>query len=323
MLVDRALYRHGQREHAPDDLGEALRTARATGAFLWVGLFEPAESELDDVAREFELHPLAVEDAVSAHQRPKLERYEHTLFCVLKTIQYIDETSDIEVGEIMVFAGDGFIVTVRHGEGNPLGDVRRRLETSEDRVLTHGSAAVFYAVMDRVVDSYEEVVVELERDIDEVEQSVFSAARTNDAERVYKLKREILEFRRSVVPLVDPVDDLATAHPHVPDEARPFFRDVHDHLLRVRERVDEFDAQLTDILNANLAQVSVRQNDDMRRITAWVAIVAVPTLIAGIYGMNFTHMPELHWTLGYPFALLLMAGICVSLYVAFRRSGWL
>lgn len=323
MLVDRALYRHGNREPAPDDLGQALRVARDTGAFLWVGLFEPTQAELDGIAAEFELHPLAVEDAVSAHQRPKLESYEHTLFCALKTIQYIDATSDIEVGEIMVFAGDGFIVTVRHGEGNPLGEVRRRLETEQRKVLSHGAAAVFYAVMDRVVDSYEAVVRELEVDIDEVEQSVFSPDRTNDAERIYKLKREILEFRRSVVPLTDPLNDLATSHPHVPDEARPFFRDVHDHLLRVRERVEEFDSQLTDILNANLAQVSVRQNADTRRISAWVAIVAVPTMVAGIYGMNFTHMPELDWTFGYPAALLLMAAACTVLYVLFRRSGWL
>lgn len=323
MLVDRALYQDGQREQAPDDLGDALRVARERGGFLWVGLFEPAKDELAEVAAEFDLHPLAVEDAVSAHQRPKVERYEQTLFCALKTIQYVEATSDIEVGEIMLFAGDGFIVTVRHGEGNPLGDVRRRLETEDRTVLSHGAAAVFYAVLDRVVDSYEEVVVELEQDIDEVEQRVFSPDRSNDTERIYKLKREILEFRRSVVPLVEPVDELASEHPHVPEDARPFFRDVHDHLLRVRERVEEFDAQLSDILNANLAQVSVRQNDDMRRITAWAAILAVPTMVAGIYGMNFTHMPELDWTFGYPYVILLMAAICATLYILFRRSGWL
>ncbi|MQA81526.1 MAG: magnesium/cobalt transporter CorA [Streptosporangiales bacterium] len=323
MLVDCAIYRHGNRETAPKDLSDALDEARSKDGFLWVGLFEPSQAEFDDVAAEFDLHELAVEDAVVAHQRPKLERYDHTLFCVLKTIQYIDETSDIEVGEIMVFVGDGFVITVRHGEGNPLGDVRQRLETEDNEVLTHGPGAVFYAVLDRVVDSYEEVVQELEIDIDELEQMVFSADRSNDAERIYKLKREVLEFRRAVFPIVDPVGTLATSHPHIKDAARPFFRDVHDHLLRVRERVEGFDAQLTDILNANLAQVSVRQNEDMRRISAWVAIVAVPTMVAGIYGMNFDHMPELKWVIGYPLAILVMVVACVTLYRIFKRSGWL
>lgn len=323
MLVDCALYRDGRREQAGDDLSDALATARRSGGFLWLGLHEPSEAEFDRVAAQFDLHKLAVEDAIRAHQRPKLEQYDHTMFCVLKTIEYIDATSDIEVGEINVFLGDGFVVTVRHGPGLELGQVRRRLEKQEDHLLAHGPVVVLYAVCDRVVDVYEEVVGELEIDIDEVEQTVFSDDRSNDAERIYKLKREVLEFRRSVLPLVDPVETLATSHPRVAAEARPFLRDVHDHLLRVAERVEGFDTQLTDILNANLAQVSVRQNEDMRRISAWVAIAAVPTMVAGIYGMNFDNMPELHWRYGYFAVLFLMAVVCLLLYRAFKRSGWL
>lgn len=323
MLVDCAIYRNGKREDTPVDFSDALDHAREVGGFLWVGLFEPSQEEFERLAEEFKLHPLAAEDAVSAHERPKLERYDQVLFCVLKTIHYIDETSDIEVGEIMVFVGDGFVLTVRHGEGIPLGKVRHTLESADTEILGHGPGGVLYAIVDRVVDTYEEVVQELETDIEEVEGEVFSPGRSNAAERVYKLKREVLEFRRAVLPLVDPVNFLATAHPHVPAEARPFFRDVHDHLLRVAERVEGFDTQLTDILNANLAQVSVQQNEDMRRISAWVAILAVPTMVAGIYGMNFRNEPELHWHFGYFYALGVMAVFCVLLYVVFRRSGWL
>lgn len=323
MLVDCAIYRNGKREDTPVDFSEALDRAREIGGFLWVGLFEPSQEEFESLASEFKLHPLAAEDAVSAHERPKLERYEHILFCVLKTIHYIDETSDIEVGEIMVFVGDGFVVTVRHGEGIPLGKLRHSLESADTEILGHGPGGVLYAIVDRVVDTYEDVVRELETDIEEVEGEVFSPERTNAAERVYKLKREVLEFRRAVVPLVDPVRFLATSHPHVPAEARPFFRDVHDHLLRVAERVEGFDTQLTDILNANLAQVSVQQNEDMRKISAWVAILAIPTMIAGFYGMNFEHMPELHWRVSYPLVVLIMVSACITLYRLFRRSGWL
>ncbi|MBO0826926.1 MAG: magnesium/cobalt transporter CorA [Streptosporangiales bacterium] len=323
MLVDCAIYRNGKREDTPADYSDALDRARELGGFLWVGLYEPSQDEFEHLADEFNLHPLAAEDAVSAHERPKLERYEHILFCVLKTIHYIDETSDVEVGEIMVFVGDGFVVTVRHGEGIPLGKVRHTLESADNEILGHGPGGVLYAIVDRVVDTYEEVVGELETDIEEAESEVFSPGRGNAAERVYKLKREVLEFRRAVLPLVDPVNFLATSHPHVPADARPFFRDVHDHLLRVAERVEGFDTQLTDILSANLAQVSVQQNEDMRKISAWVAILAVPTMVAGIYGMNFTNEPELHWHFGYFYALGLMAVFCVLLYIVFRRSGWL
>jgi magnesium transporter len=252
-----------------------------------------------------------------------LEAYGDTLFLVLKTLRYVDRTSDIESGELMLFVGDSFVVSVRHGQANPLAQVRRRLE-SRDEILRCGPSAVLYAVCDAVVDTYTEISAEVQLDVEAVESRVFSADRSNDAEAIYRLKRELLEFRHAVTPLVEPMRALAgdeggIVHP----ETRPFFRDVADHVVRVGEQVDACDDLLTGILNANLAQVSVRQNEDMRRISAWVAIVAVPTLVAGIYGMNFTHMPELTWRYGYPLSLALMLAICAVLYRAFKRSGWL
>ena len=324
MIVDCALYRDGAREAPVDDLSDALETARREGnAFVWLGLHEPTEDELGQVAAELDLHPLAVEDAVKAHQRPKVEDYEGSLFVVLKTALYREETSSIAIGEVMLFVGERFVVTVRHGTSKALSDVRARLESDED-LLACGASAVLYAVADRVVDDYTEVALELERDIDEVEEAVFSQAAGNDARRIYELKREVIEFRRSVRPLAEPVQRLAAGRaPHVHERMRPFLRDVADHVSRVVDQVDQFDDLLTSVLNANLAQVSVRQNADMRRISAWVAIVAVPTMIAGIYGMNFDHMPELRWRYGYPLALAVMALICAGLYRAFKRSGWL
>ncbi|HSR25022.1 MAG TPA: magnesium/cobalt transporter CorA [Candidatus Eisenbacteria bacterium] len=324
MIVDFALYRHGVREAAPEDFSDALAEARTRGeSFLWVGLLEPTSEELEHVADEFKLHPLAVEDAVKAHQRPKIEQYEDSLFVVLKTVRYDENSQQIELGDVMLFIGDAFVVTVRHGEGSALADVRRRLEQERD-VLDCGPSSVLYAVCDRVVDDYTDIALEVEQDIEEVEEQVFSPYRTNNAARIYNLKREVIEFRHAVRPLVGPMERLAAGQiPWVHEEMRPFFRDVADHTLRASEQVDGFDDLLTSVLNANLAQAAVQQNDDMRRISAWVAMAAVPTMIAGIYGMNFDHMPELRWQLGYPAALLVMAGICMALYRAFKRSGWL
>ncbi|CAN5674763.1 magnesium/cobalt transporter CorA [soil metagenome] len=323
MIVDCAIYRDGHRQAVNGDLGKALQDARCTDGFVWIGLHEPDQSEFARVTAEFGLHALAVEDAVKAHQRPKLEAYGDTLFLVLKTLRYVDRTSDIESGELMLFVGDSFVVSVRHGQANPLAQVRRRLE-SRDEILRCGPSAVLYAVCDAVVDTYTEISAEVQLDVEAVESRVFSADRSNDAEAIYRLKRELLEFRHAVTPLVEPMRALAgdgVDGIHV--DTRPFFRDVADHVVRVGEQVDACDDLLTGILNANLAQVSVRQNEDMRRISAWVAIVAVPTLVAGIYGMNFTHMPELTWRYGYPLSLALMLAICAVLYRAFKRSGWL
>jgi magnesium transporter len=324
VIVDWAVYICGKRQDRPDDLATALASARADAGFVWIGLHEPTRDELRLVEEEFGLHPLAVEDAVKAHQRPKLEQYEDGLFVVLKTLRYTDETSEIESGELAVFVGPNYCVTVRHGLANPLSEVRSWLEREGADLLASGPSAVLYAVCDAVVDTYTAIADEVEHDVEEVEARVFSPERTNDAETVYKLKREVLEFRRAVSPLVAPTAQLAEGlEPVVHPDTRPFFRDVADHVVRVAEQVEGFDSLLTDILHANLAQVSVRQNSDMRRISAWVAIVAVPTMIAGIYGMNFEHMPELTWRFGYPLALGVMLACCVALYRAFKRSGWL
>ncbi len=324
MIVDCALYHRGSREAVGDDLSDALATARTQGeSFVWLGLHEPTTEELDHVADEFKLHPLAIEDAVKAHQRPKVEEYDDSMFVVLKTVRYDESAQQIELGDVMLFVGDAFVVTVRHGEGRALSDVRRRLE-NEAHLLDCGPSSVLYAVCDRVVDDYTEIALMVQDSIDQVEERIFSPERSRETAAIYNLKREVIEFRRGVRPLVEPMARLASgAVPDIHERMRPFFRDVADHAVRVAEQVEGFDDLLTSVLNANLAQVGVQQNSDMRRISAWVAMAAVPTMIAGIYGMNFDHMPELRWSLGYPGVLLLMAGVCGALYRAFKRSGWL
>jgi len=324
VIVDCAIYTDGRRTEGPADFSDALDQARRVGdSFLWIGLHEPTPSEFDLVTAEFGLHPLAVEDAVKAHQRPKLEMYDDSLFLVLKTLHYFDDTSLVETGELMLFIGDSFIVTVRHGPGAELRSVRRRLEKQPD-LLRLGPGAVMYAVADTVVDAYTAIGGELETDLEDVETRVFSAGREADAERIYSLKREVLECRRAAAPLIEPIRRLATADvPFVPAETRPFFRDVADHVTRMTEQIESYDRLLSDVLSAHLAQVGVRQNEDMRKISAWAAIFAVPTMIAGVYGMNFDDMPELRQWWGYPAALALMVCACVGLHRIFRRSGWL
>jgi magnesium transporter len=324
VIVDCALYHRGRREPVDGDLSDALAAARGRGdSFIWIGLHDPTEEELELVAKEFELHALAVEDAVKAHQRPKVEEFEDSLFVVLKTVRYDEATQQIDLGDVMLFVGDSFVVSVRHGQARALKGIRHRLE-QERELLECGPSAVLYAVCDAVVDDYGEISFAVEEDIEEVEERVFSPVRTNDAARIYNLKREVIEFRHGVRPLIEPMARLASGHvPRVHEHLQPFFRDVADHAVRVSEQVEGFDDLLSSVLSANLAQVGVQQNADMRRISAWVAIVAVPTMIAGIYGMNFDHMPELRWRLGYPLTLLVMAGACVTLYRAFKRSGWL
>jgi magnesium transporter len=324
VIVDCALYHHGAREVVEGDLGDALAAARMRGhSFIWIGLHDPSQQELDKVAKEFSLHPLAVEDAVKAHQRPKVEDFQESLFVVLKTVRYDEATQQVELGDVMLFVGDSFVVTVRHGQARALKDIRRRLER-EPELLDCGPPAVLYAVADAVVDDYSAIAVAVEEDIEEVEARVFAPERSNDAHRIYNLKREVIEFRRAVRPLVAPMSRLAEGQvPRVADPLRPFFRDVADHAVRVADQVDGFDDLLGSVLSANLAQVGVQQNSDMRRISAWVAIAAVPTAVAGVYGMNFEHMPELEWRYGYPLVLAVIAALCVGLYRAFKRSGWL
>ncbi|MBC2934566.1 magnesium/cobalt transporter CorA [Nocardioides sp. zg-1228] len=325
MIVDNAYYHQGRRVPLGGE-DQSLGIARVpcdSGDFQWIGMHDPSPEELERVAKEFDLHPLAVEDAGDSHQRPKLERYGDTLFLVLKTLWYVDEDDAVETGEINVFVGADFVVTVRHGLGLDLADARRDLERRAT-VLEHGPMAVLYAICDRVVDEYERVGASLEEDVDEVEASVFSAMRTDDSSRIYVLKREIAEVRRAVLPLREPMRQLeAGGDDRITAETATYFRDVVDHLQRVAEVVDNLDALLSTAFDAHTARISVQQNDDMRKISAGAAVIVVPTLIAGIYGMNFTHMPELQWTYGYPFALLLMVGSAIVLIVWFKRSGWL
>ncbi|MGW2304032.1 magnesium and cobalt transport protein CorA [Streptomyces sp. NPDC001809] len=327
VIVDSAIYRDGRRTDGPADLSDALDEARATGdAFLWVGLHEPTEAEFEHVASEFALHPLAVEDALKAHQRPKLEVYDDSLFVVLKPVVYEPESDRVSSGELMVFMGDSFVVTVRHGEGAPLAQVRRRLEADQE-VLKHGPTAVLYAVSDAVVDHYLDVAGELQVDLEELEADVFAPTGgnpANTAERIYTAKRQVLEFRRAAGPLSGPMARLTGGSvPFVNEQSQPFFRDVNDHLLRSNEQVEGLDRLLSDVLSAHLAQMGVRQNDDMRKISAWAAMAAVPTMVAGIYGMNFDHMPELHWTASYPVVIVVMVGIEAALYRLFKRRGWM
>ena len=330
MIIDCAVYHHGERRPGELALRDAFEAASTDNAFVWIGLYEPDEHEFESVRREFNLHELAVEDAIQAHQRPKLEVYDDSLFVVLKTARYLEAEEVVEFGEIMLFIGPQFVVTVRHKPASELRGVRRQIESRPD-LLRFGPSAVLYAIMDRVVDDYQPVIDGLDQDIKEVEKEVFSEAGSNPAERIYMLKREVIEFHQSTAPLTDPLDRLVRGQVRLLHRDMPeYFRDVQDHLLRVVEQVSGFRELLTSVLQANLTQVALlqnevgmRQNADMRKISAWVAIVAVPTMIAGIYGMNFDYMPELRWPVGYPAALLAMVVACAFLYRAFKRNGWL
>jgi magnesium transporter len=317
-----ALYENGVRRPGAVDLEQAYESCRAPQCFAWIGLHEPTEDEFDSVRREFDLHELAVEDAIKAHQRPKIEVYGDSLFVVLKSATYEEDGDQVELGEVQIFVGDGFIITVRHGE-TALHDVRLQLEQRPE-LLKLGPGAALYAIIDRVVDDYAPVISSLDHDIREVESEVFSSSRANPAERIYKLKREGLELHGAVAPLVEPVERLERGDsPFIPGELSPYFRDVKDHLLRFVREIEGYRELLTNVLTANLTQFSVRQNEDVRKISAWAAIIAVPTLISGIYGMNFEHMPELGWRVGYPFAIALMALACAVLYRLFKRREWL
>ena len=321
VIIDCAIYRKGHREetsHDPDALAAVIADLDDTDGFLWIGLFEPTIEELTHFAEPLNLHPLAVEDAVEAHQRPKVERYDDHLFMSIKTITY--DNDNIETAEINAFLGQHYLVTVRHGKGHDLREVRRRAE-SDEHELEHGAIAALYAVADSVVDEYEEVAAELETDVQEVEASVFSAVRTSDSSRIYRLKRETLEFKRAVIPLREPIRRFALGA--MPEDAQPYFRDIADHLDRVAESIDNTDKLLDNALSAHLAQLSIQQNDDMRKLAAGAALFGVPTAIAGIYGMNFDHMPELSWTFGYPLVLVVIAGLCAYIYSRFKKSGWL
>jgi magnesium transporter len=324
VIVDCAVYEDGRRTKEVHDVRAAYELGSSgDGRFVWIGLHDPHPDEFDAVAREFELHELAAEDATKPRQRPKLEVYGDTIFIVLRTVHYEEATDQVETGQVMLFVGPGFVISVRHGPYTDLRPVRRWVEERPE-LLRCGPGAVVHAVIDRVVDEYEPVTRAVDEDIEEVERDVFSDAREAPTQRVYVLQREVLELHRAVAPLVEPLRRLSRAEfDFVPEELSHYFADVFDHILRTNERVESFRDLLHGVLEANLAQVSVRQNEDMRKISAWVAIIAVPTAVAGIYGMNFEHMPELEWRFGYPLVLLLIATVCVMLFRRFRRAGWL
>lgn len=323
MIVDAALYTDGKRRPGSFDFEKALEECTDGRTFAWIGLHEPTEDEFEAAHREFGLHELAVEDAIHAHQRPKLDVYDDTIFVVLKPARYVDPIEVIELGEILLFVDRRFVVAVRHGVASKLVEVRRALEADPEE-LSLGPSAVLLHILDRVVDDYTAVLDGLDRDIEELETSVFSDTPETPTERIYKLKREILQFHQATAPLVEPILRLSrTPFPAINPELKEYFGDVHDHLVRVVDRISNYRDLLTSILEANLTQVSVRQNNDMRKISAYVAIAAVPTMLAGIWGMNFTHMPEIDERWGYPAVLALMVVACMVLYRRFKKSGWL
>ena len=325
MIVDYAVYTQGKRRSGELALDDALETCREDDTFVWIGLHEPSPDEFDAVAAEFELHPLAVEDAIKAHQRSKLERYGEVLFLVFKTARYDDAAETIQFSEIQLFAGETFVITVRHGEASALAPVRQTLERDPAR-LALGPIAVVHAILDRVVDDYQPVLDGLDNDIHQIEEAVFSPQRTNPAERIYLLKRQVLDMYRNVEPLIEPLERLqAGVHPfgRTGIDLGPYFRDIRDHLHRNVARIEIQRELLSEVLAVNLTHVSVQQNEDMRRISGWVAIAAVPTMLAGLWGMNFEHMPELDEWWGYPMALIVMAGSALFLFRWLRSRHWI
>ncbi|PSM43004.1 transporter [Streptomyces dioscori] len=337
-VVQAALYRDGVRVATPATLAETFRELREQpDGMAWIGLARPTEEEILSLAAEFDLHPLAVEDAMEAHQRPKLERYGDTLFVVLRAARYLDASEEVDFGELHVFLGPDFLITVRHGAAPDLSAVRRRMEETPE-LLSLGPEAVLYAILDAVVDGYAPVVSGVQNDIDEIETEVFGGDPWV-SRRIYELSREMVEFQRATRPLVGMLHGLMAgfAKYGTDDELQRYLRDVADHVTHTSERVDGFRQALTDILTVNatlvtqqqnaemraLAEAGFEQNEEIKKISSWAAILFAPTLVGTIYGMNFEHMPELGWTLGYPFAIGLMGVVCASLYVIFKRRDWL
>ena len=337
-LVDSAVYCDGERQCSPRTLAETYTALREqSDGMAWIGLYRPDADELASLAAEFDLHQLAVEDAITAHQRPKLERYGETLFVVLRAARYVDEAEEVEFGELHAFLGKDFVITVRHSESPDLSVVRQRLE-ADPKLLALGTEAVLYAILDAVVDGYLPVVAGLENDVDEIETQVFDGDPAV-SRRIYELSREVVDFQRAASPLGTMLESLTAGFDkyHVDEELRRSLRDVADHVTQVTERVDGLRVLLRDILQVNsilvaqkqneemtaLSRTSNAQNDEVKKISAWAAIGFAPTTIASIYGMNFRNMPELHWYLGYPFAIGLMIVVGVLLYVLFKRRGWI
>jgi len=336
-IIDNAIYVDGIRTQNPRSLSETFEVLRERGGMSWIGLYRPSEAEIREVADEFGIHALVVEDALSGHQRSKLERYGEVLFMVLRSARYLDEAEEVEFGEIHVLVGPDFVVTIRHAESPDLGRVRRRLE-GDPGLLKLGPEAVLYAILDEVVDEYAPVLAGLENAIDEIESQLFEDG-VDATQRIYELGREVIDFQRAVQPLAGMLDSLlrGSAKYQVDEELQRYLRDVLDHTLRVSERANTFRTVLDSALTVEstivarrqneemrrMTELSIRQNDEVKKISGWAAILFAPTLVGTVYGMNFDHMPELHWTLGYPMAIALMVGMGVGLYWAFKRKGWL
>jgi magnesium transporter len=336
-LVDNAIYVSGHREATPHTLDETYEMLKGKDGFAWIGLYRPTEPEVRSVAGEFGFHYLAMEDTLKGHQRAKLEQYDETLFLVLRPARYMDAEERVEFGELHIFVGRDFVVTIRHAESPNLAKVRSRMEASPE-LLARGPLAVLYAILDEVVDEYGPVVAGLENDIDEIEDQLFDGD-PEVSRRIYALSREVIEFQRATHPLVGIIESLQRGDemPDVDLELHRSLRDVLDHTLRVVERVDSYRQLLQNALTVHATLVGQRQNDEMRRlsetglaqseevkkISSWAAILFAPTLVGTIYGMNFTYMPELDWVLGYPFALGLMVAMGFGLYRVFKRRNWL
>jgi magnesium transporter len=333
-MVDCGIYVDGQRSPGKYTHAAALNMVHelereGKEAFVWIGLHEPDGHQMQAVADVFGLHELAVEDAVHAHQRPKLERYDKTLFLVLKTVNYVEHVSMVnareivETGEIMIFVGPDFVVTVRHGDFSGLTGVRKEMD-ADPHHLRLGPFAIMHAIADHVVDDYRDVSLRVETDIDAMEEQIISPRSTTDVDQIYLLKREILELRRAVNPLSDALHEIVSEYQDlIGKEVLRYLRDVIDHQTMAAERINTYDELLTSLVTAALARTSMQQNLDLRKISAWAAIASVPTMLAAIFGMNFEHMPELRWTWGYPAALGVMATVCMLLYRTFRRNHWL
>jgi magnesium transporter len=323
MIVDNAIYVDGRRTEEPGSLQETYEAVRQRRGVAWIVLYKPTEEEFGSVVREFGLHPLAVEDPIKAPLRTKLERYDGTLFLVLKAARYLDESETVEFGEVDAFVGENFVVTVLRGEPAALVVVQERLE-GDPELLRRGPEAILYAIIERVVDGYAPVVAGLENDIDEIETEVFSG-NAGVSRRIYELSREVIEFQRATEPLPAILDRLINGGeaPEVDAEVQKYLHLVQDRVLRITERVEGFRQLLQNILSVNLTGASIAQNDQVKKISAWAAILFAPTLIGTVYGMNFDYMPELYWTFGYPFAMVLMVMVSVTLYLVFKRRGWL
>lgn len=329
-IVDCGIYVDGVRLPGTCTYREAIREVRASGrGFVWIGLQEPEPEFMESLSTEFGIHELITEDATVGNQRPKLEAYDHALVLNLSSVKYLphdsltDANAIVTTGEIMIVLAADFVVTVRHGDFTELAGIRTELEAAPKRLIK-GPAVVMHAVADRMVDSYTDVVADIENDIDELESALFSPRASVEIEQIYMLKRELVELKHDISPLARPLQRLSADHfDLVPTEIRHYFRDVQDHHTQVSTEVSTLDEQVTSLVHAAVAMIGVRQNTDMRRISAWVAIAAVPTMIAGIYGMNFTHMPELGMEYGYFVVLLFMIAICGGLFWVFRKNRWL